>query len=1509
MKKLILATSMLFLSLYLSYGQEGKWDYARLFQSVGAIATDSWGMDICMDANDNVYIMGVFRAVPLTIGTTTLTNRGNYDIFLCSFDAQGNFRWAQSIGSTGNDDIAGIVIDGNNLYVAGAYNAAAVYFTPTQSLPNSGNYDSFIARYSTIDGSFLGARRVFWGTTNQRLQDMTLDNFNDYLVVVGQFTSQLIYNNGVQDTTITPSGTKDFIIARFDLSGGFDNLQFHDLKRFYSNASGTSLKQVNLSVIGSNHTGYFLSGDLYGTLWFPPSQSIVGKSTTTSDALVIKLDNNLNYVWARRGGGTAYDHVNSSISDDNGNIYLAGKLEGQNGTFDSTATQQSRVIKSVGAMDFHITKYNREGRLLWLYHIGYAGNDDAFGMALQGNYLQVAGNMSDEGNTNTGFFKLDLAGNYINQGEIHGDGEDVGKGVAFDSKGFTLITGYSNSATLYFGSRTDPDTILVNTSGTYDAFLGKYQYPLTIVKEEVKDVSCNGANDGYIRLRGEFGAGGYIWSWEHETNPTPVADSLIAGTYIVTLTDEDANIVKDTIVISEPTKILINRAITNVSCFNGSNGVINITPAGGTPGTPPSYAYFWSGGSGLNPTGQNQTGLSAGSYNVRVTDDNGCWLDSTFNVTQPARLVIDNLKKWDVSPCSSSNGSAKVYASGGTAIYSYLWSNGKTTDSINSLAHGDYSVKITDANGCSVTSEIITIIDSCEVNLIVDNVKNVSCNGGSDGSIVMTTFGGDSPYTYFWTPDVGHNDSIATGLSAGNYQVIVRDNSGDRDTIKNIVITQPTPLFASAVLVDVICYGESSGRINQTVSGGTPPYTHKWWPICCAITEDLTNIPFGEYTDTISDANGCQLVKIYTIIQNPEIKVTDPNIDSVSCIGLNDGAINITVGGGVSPYSYYWLEKNWDPKDGLTTQDIEDLFAGEYSVKITDNLGCFKMYDTIVSQPDLISLVVDSIKPSCPGRVDGAAWIHAIGGNGGYTYIWTPTGKTGNHVENMPAWLYNVNIVDKKQCQGSGQVSITESPAIIITLDSIKHILCPDGCGSIYVSVDNGTPPYTYLWSPVSDISEDLVCMAADTYNIIVTDAANCPEISEDFIIEDQSVPLDIIRQEVVANVSCHGSANGEIILKATGKEPISYSIDNGATWQTDTLFTGLQVGSYITAFKDGNECIKYDSTLIVTEPAPLQIEAVVTDVTCSGDSSGTITISISGGTPSYSCSWSDGPTECDRDSLTAGSYILTITDGNGCSKDTNFIISEPSSITVNGIVTDVSCNGGSDGVIATSISGGISPYTCLWDNGPTTCDRTNLPADSFKLTVTDGNGCIKDTTFIIYQPGVLNINSVDTSWNSTSGGTITISASGGTNPLTYGLIGVTNAGDSDSNLTGAFIDLLGGEYKVYVVDNNLCTDTADKTKFPELCCLSVESLFDNSNISLYPNPTTGKLTVEIEARDSKDIYLEIVNLLGQVIWKKELQNNGQLRFVEVIDMSQQSKGTYFMRVNGLPVHTKILLE
>ncbi len=265
---------------------------------------------------------------------------------------------------------------------------------------------------------------------------------------------------------------------------------------------------------------------------------------------------------------------------------------------------------------------------------------------------------------------------------------------------------------------------------------------------------------------------------------------------------------------------------------------------------------------------------------------------------------------------------------------------------------------------------------------------------------------------------------------------------------------------------------------------------------------------------------------------------------------------------------------------------------------------------------------------------------------------------------------------------------------------------------------------------------------------------------------------------------------------------------------------------------------------------------------------------------------------------------------------DENMVGESAAFLTIDSAKTsNLNCFGEINGSVCVYPSGGTFPYTYTiipGDSSNATGCFVNLPAGNYIVEVTDDHGYTKDSTFIISEPAVLEITNVDTFWNTAlQVGRINFTASGGTEPYIYKLSG----GNDHPNYTitnyneGNFSGLAGGAYTIIVVDTNKCADSVDSTEVLELGHVSMQQLFAETGISLYPNPTTGKLTVEIEARDHKDINLEILNMLGQVIWKKDLQNNGEPRYVEVIDISQYSKGTYFMRVNGLPIHTKILLE
>jgi uncharacterized protein (TIGR02145 family) len=317
------------------------------------------------------------------------------------------------------------------------------------------------------------------------------------------------------------------------------------------------------------------------------------------------------------------------------------------------------------------------------------------------------------------------------------------------------------------------------------------------------------------------------------------------------------------------------------------------------------------------------------------------------------------------------------------------------------------------------------------------------------------------------------------------------------------------------------------------------------------------------------------------------------------------------------------------------------------------------------------------------------------------------------------------------------------------------------------------------------------------------------------------------------------------------------------------------------------------------------------TDISCHGNSDGSVNLSVTG-TGQMTYKWSTGDTIQNIQNLDAGWYTVEVSDSIGCVITDSSEILESPEIQINAIIEDVSCFGNSDGSITTNISGGTPAYSCSWEDGPTTCDRTGIQAGIYSLTVTDDHGCINDTTISIHEPLVLSIDSIESSWNSGSQTfSMAIYASGGTEPYTYKLTSEDYITDS-TNLTGEFFDLHCGLYKIYVNDINLCADSANSVDKPELArliCLNVEQKLAESGIYLYPNPTTGKITVEIENQRYKCIKLEILNILGQVIWTKDLIDNGERRFAEVIDLSRQSKGVYLMRINGLPVNTRILLD
>jgi hypothetical protein len=284
--------------------------------------------------------------------------------------------------------------------------------------------------------------------------------------------------------------------------------------------------------------------------------------------------------------------------------------------------------------------------------------------------------------------------------------------------------------------------------------------------------------------------------------------------------------------------------VTDALCREGSTGAIDLTPTGGTP----PYTYAWSN----DATSEDVTGLAAGSYSVTVTDAHGCTASASFTVAQPAAALDASGVVSDVPCHGAATGAIDLTVTGGTAPYTYSWSNGATTEDVGDLVVGAYGVTVTDAHACT-TSASFTVAQPAEALGASGVVTGVPCHGAATGAIDLTVSGGTPPYAYAWSNGATSED--VAGLVAGSYSVTVTDAHACTMST-SFTVTQPiASLAAEGAVTEVACSGGATGAIDLGVTGGTPPYAYAWSN--GATSEDVTGLPVGAYDVTVTDASGC----------------------------------------------------------------------------------------------------------------------------------------------------------------------------------------------------------------------------------------------------------------------------------------------------------------------------------------------------------------------------------------------------------------------------------------------------------------------------------------------------------------------------------------------------------------------------------------------------------------------------------------------------------------------------
>ena len=663
----------------------------------------------------------------------------------------------------------------------------------------------------------------------------------------------------------------------------------------------------------------------------------------------------------------------------------------------------------------------------------------------------------------------------------------------------------------------------------------------------------------------------------------------------------------------------------------GVNGsfAANVVTISGTPAVSGTFIYT------VTLTGG--CGIVTATGTIIVTPDNTVSLTSIPG-TDNQVICINSLLS-DITYATT--GSTGATVTGLPAGVNGVWAADVLTISGIPVASGIFNYTITLTGGCGIATATGTITVNPLPVLIITDPAAVCSPVTVDLTVASVTAGSTAGLTLTYWTDVLATVPYGTPGSAttGTYYIKGTDGSGCYDIKPVNVIVNNSP-SGTTLVTDVLCNGGSTGGVDLTVISGTAPYAFLWSN--GAITEDLTNVIAGNYTVTITDANLCTAIVSGNVTEPATALAGATVVTNVSCGGSgNDGSIDLTVSGGTGPYLFLW-------SNGAITEDISGLIIGTYTVTITDANGC-----TANASGDVVgsastftgSTVVTNV--ACTGGSTGVVDLTVAGGTAPYTFLWS-NGATTEDVNGLTAGTYTVIINDAGGCIANASGIVTEPALALSGATVVTDVLCFGGTsGAVDLTVTGGTGPYTFLWSNGAT-TEDLTNVAAGNYTVTITDAGGCTANASGNISQPAA---SLAGSTVITNVLCNGSATGAVDLNPSGGiAPYTFLWSNSETTED---ISGVIAGSYSVKVTDANGCF-VNINADITQPTVLSIEETHTDAKCPGELNGSISITITGGTPvtlsppTYNIIWSDGLTTTTRTAKDT-TYSVVVTDLNGC--------------------------------------------------------------------------------------------------------------------------------------------------------------------------------------------------------------------------------------------------------------------
>jgi large repetitive protein len=874
----------------------------------------------------------------------------------------------------------------------------------------------------------------------------------------------------------------------------------------------------------------------------------------------------------------------------------------------------------------------------------------------------------------------------------------------------------------------------------------------------INPASCNPNNNGSISITASLGTTPYTYSINNGLFSSSNAfNSLIAGSYTTVVKDANGCTGSSIINIFTTPAVVINSAnSTNVSCFGLGNGTLSSTASVGS--LPYNYNLLPSSLSNTNGSFNN---LQNGNYTLQVVDANGCISTTLVTITQPNLLQITSLDTTWPLCFNGTNGSITTNYTGGTGGFTFTL-NGSITNTngvFNFLSgNASYTINIVDANNCT-TSATTYISQPTEVIIVSSTKQDVTCNNAANGSITINAIGGTGTINYNLNGGSASNTTgIFNNLSGGTYTIQCTDANGCSKTSTLFIYEPPAIIFTATTLTPVTCFGDMNGSVSTSATGGVGTLTYTIAPLSLSNTSGFFNNLFGaNFTITVTDTNGCINDTVYTIAEPAQLLITNLSITQILCSGATNGSIATTTSGGNGGNSF-----TINPSSITNTTGIfNTIGAGTYSISVTDVKGCSSSSVGIISQPQVITVSIDSIKNlNCNSSNDGYIYTSAIGGVPNYLFTILPqngSNQTGDFF-NLGAGIYTILVTDANGCIDS-LPNINIAQPIPVLIDSIKkqNVICYSNItGSLQVYASGGAnPPYTYNLNPLgqSNTSGLFDSLASATYTIVVADADGCTATSSIFV--EQNSELLLLNQQVTSP-TCYGQSNGKFIFSPSGGVgPWSFSI-NGGPYLTDTVYNNIPAGNYVVIIKDFLNCTN-DTTILVVQPDSLELYIVdIRNLYCDEVKNGGIDVQAFGGIEPYTYyvfPVNKINTTGIFNNLNKGTYTIEVADSNGCktgllaSVDISLDSMQSSMVT-----TDVTCySNGFDGTATVNVSNGTAPYTYFWSNPgrDTTTTADSLAAGKYYVQITDSLGCkISDTAYInatncctIFMPNAFSPN------------------------------------------------------------------------------------------------------------------------------------------------------------------------